>query len=772
MGTDEELLTQFAPVIWLTNDEDNLPSSIEFYFDYADIYDPNDRIVNHGKKWTPPETLDDAKSLNIYSMKPPRGKQERLAKGAPLDLTGIVSPDVPIYAFARPSLCDDTKLWLAYVPFYPFNGNIFVQHLNAKSKAIIAALTLLGIPAWTLTAGTVTSWTVIAAYLGISTFLPVGVHWSDSEIIMIECDRLSCTSIERVYTSRHDDEGRWYSADDSDLTIEGDTVHIYAAYRSHAFYAETGIQERFFGFANDLTEKGIMWDTKSNVFNLDWKQYHSAFQNETSYQHYIDPTTQDSLLQQYKWMTYSGFMGKEDDQDSMYFLSSLPAGDIGQGINSPTFSSPWNGKGAKSYCSLNQKRNILQDSQSSLIFAGDSEDNIFGLQIESGIANDPVLSGLSQSEYQNNLFSYLSLGGVQTELLSSSSLIATTNSPTITIVVICSPPYLIVKWQRLFRDPSSEPWNVLQRNIPAANLTDLEITWNKDVGFCLLFVTKESGPTMYCWKYFEDFMFKPITISKGPGNAALVSCLGTNHLFWADSDQPGLQHYTFNPQGMSWNSPQLISTLSNIYFSSLLGVCDENLNLVKVYGTYNDTDETTLYIADLQIGTNNQVTVANYNSFVYTDLALTTILNVVYDSVLAPMPISGKKYWIQNIQSGLVIEASFSSDLYYLSMEELTYSDNQLFSFELIGDFYQIYLAANGTEKVLDVMSNGLATNIPIIVWPWHGADNQQWTLQNTQGAFLLLNKHSQKVITYVNNNIVQSIAVNTFEQMWRFVPY
>lgn len=93
--------------------------------------------------------------------------------------------------------------------------------------------------------------------------IEAGAHRADVEKFTFFVDKQSET-IKRVYLSAHGSkDGMWLFPEDFEK--EDGRLVIYSALGSHAFYNEAKTYYRYFGVANDHTNKGIRWDPKITI---------------------------------------------------------------------------------------------------------------------------------------------------------------------------------------------------------------------------------------------------------------------------------------------------------------------------------------------------------------------------------------------------------------------------------------------------------------------------------------------------------------------------
>jgi hypothetical protein len=113
----------------------------------------------------------------------------------------------------------------------------------------------------------------------------VGAHYGDLEHISIVLDATTRQIIELYYGAHSSEQGRWMKP--TEVEFEGDRPVVYSALGSHASYNKPGVVFRFFGFGNDITNKGLKWDppmeqvlldaeTGFNKTNMGWMYFGGA----------------------------------------------------------------------------------------------------------------------------------------------------------------------------------------------------------------------------------------------------------------------------------------------------------------------------------------------------------------------------------------------------------------------------------------------------------------------------------------------------------------
>lgn len=196
---DFELLALiFQPIVYLHSNEMYYPLNINTYFNSTNIYDrQSQQIIKSIQSST--ERYNDTIGRKLKYDKLKYGQQN--------------VNDVPMYYRINQM---DNDIYITYVFFYGYNG--------------------------------------VPKIFG---FIPIGRHYADIEHITLKLTQISSTySINSIYLSYHAN-GHWIKANN----IEYDGTHpiLYSAKFTHAMYSKPGAFIRFYGFANDVANKGIKW---------------------------------------------------------------------------------------------------------------------------------------------------------------------------------------------------------------------------------------------------------------------------------------------------------------------------------------------------------------------------------------------------------------------------------------------------------------------------------------------------------------------------------
>jgi hypothetical protein len=141
-------------------------------------------------------------------------------------------------------------------------------------------------------------------------YITFQIKLSNYEIVMSQSSQSSQSSqakslrlykpvIHRIYTSSHGN-GRWYNPVDF-LNQEkkpfmnniDKRIVVFSALESHAFYPKIHNYRRFFGFGNDITGDGVVYDAQQNIVIL-------ADPSSQLYQHYFNKNKLHYFIGNYK----------------------------------------------------------------------------------------------------------------------------------------------------------------------------------------------------------------------------------------------------------------------------------------------------------------------------------------------------------------------------------------------------------------------------------------------------------------------------------------
>jgi hypothetical protein len=270
LATDTALLQKWAPYYVFHPEEQNMPSSIEWYLQRTALWDANGNVIYspviNGTTRTDSSCLQDTSlgqrklwTLNILG----DDAQQQVTQAG--DLSSAYC-----YAYVRPVfdpgsgalMANDCTYWM----FCPFNGNIF----NMTNFALaVAALTVVGTFSWLIPGVGPLLQIMIPAGSSISllktlTADGLGLHEGDWEYVNV---RVSAdgNAILGVFGSEHKD-GTWATTFE---TYNG-RPKVYVAKASHANYFSAGTFVRLGGMANDQTGDGTPWDTQNCIMNVGW----------------------------------------------------------------------------------------------------------------------------------------------------------------------------------------------------------------------------------------------------------------------------------------------------------------------------------------------------------------------------------------------------------------------------------------------------------------------------------------------------------------------
>ena len=211
----DDLLDKYKPIIYFHKDEKYFPCN-------ADYFVKNSHLIKNNK------TIDTEMS------------QTKLSKIQTNDST-FIQPindtviygfnynyqDAPLYYFIRHEP-QTNKLFIYFFLFFAYNGSYNILNI-----------------------------------------VDIGEHYNDVEHFTYQID-LNTNKLERIFYSAHgSNEGIWKNVDEIEFVneIEGGKQRpvLYCAKNGHGFYYKPGCIFRFFGFANDLTNKGHKYSDYSYI---------------------------------------------------------------------------------------------------------------------------------------------------------------------------------------------------------------------------------------------------------------------------------------------------------------------------------------------------------------------------------------------------------------------------------------------------------------------------------------------------------------------------
>lgn len=206
----DNFLNKYKPIIYFHSDEKYFPCN-------ADYFVKNSHLIKNNK------TIDTEMNQTKLSKIEPDNKTFI----QPINDTIIYGfnhnyQDAPLYYFVR----DDTiknKIFIYFFLFFAYNGSYNILNIAE-----------------------------------------VGSHYNDVEHFTYQIDK-NTGVLERIFFSAHgSDEGIWRNENEIEFIKENNMDDLelpkrpvlYCAKNGHGFYYKPGCIFRFFGFANDLTNKG------------------------------------------------------------------------------------------------------------------------------------------------------------------------------------------------------------------------------------------------------------------------------------------------------------------------------------------------------------------------------------------------------------------------------------------------------------------------------------------------------------------------------------
>lgn len=202
------IIEKYKPIVYFHKDEKYFPCD-------ADYFVKNSHLINKNK------VVDSVMNqTKLYHLK--EDKDTFIQPFNSDVIFGYIHnyQDAPLYYYVR----DDTqlnKLYIYFFLFFSYNGSYNILNIS-----------------------------------------DVGQHYSDVEHFTYEINKTS-GELERIFFSAHgSDEGIWKYNKDIEFVNENGNKRpvLYCAKHGHGFYPKSGCAVRFFGFANDLTNKGYKYD--------------------------------------------------------------------------------------------------------------------------------------------------------------------------------------------------------------------------------------------------------------------------------------------------------------------------------------------------------------------------------------------------------------------------------------------------------------------------------------------------------------------------------
>jgi hypothetical protein len=203
------LVNDMKPIVYIHTDEDNFPSSVEYYLNNINVKNSKGDVV---LKSPTQSQLYDLQKANVnkesYSMHMNNPKNKELI------WMGDSTLSSPFYAYVK---SDDKYHYITYIFFYPRNGWYDILGLDK-----------------------------------------VGSHNADIEHITIEVDKNTSKATRYYYAAHTNTDGTWYKPEE--IQFEDGHPVSFSAVHGHGSYIKEGIVFRLYGLANDKTNKGYKWD--------------------------------------------------------------------------------------------------------------------------------------------------------------------------------------------------------------------------------------------------------------------------------------------------------------------------------------------------------------------------------------------------------------------------------------------------------------------------------------------------------------------------------
>ena len=207
-----EILYKYKPVIYFHKEEEYFPCNADYFVKNSNLI-KNNKIIDHNMSQT--------KLYKIYSdsntfIQP---KNDTIINGFKYNYE-----DAPLYYYIRNDYIKN-KIFIYFFLFFAYNGSYNI--LNIEN---------------------------------------IGQHYNDIEHFTYQIDK-NTGNLERIFYSAHgSNEGIWRNEKEIEFIIEHKELEqnrkrpvLYCAKNGHGFYYRSGCIFRFFGFANDLTNKGFKY---------------------------------------------------------------------------------------------------------------------------------------------------------------------------------------------------------------------------------------------------------------------------------------------------------------------------------------------------------------------------------------------------------------------------------------------------------------------------------------------------------------------------------
>lgn len=208
----EDLLYKYKPIIYFHKDEKYFPCNADYFVKNSHLI-KNNKIIDTDMTQTKLSKIESDNNTFIQPI------NDNIIHGFSHNYE-----DAPLYYYIREHSSKDepskNKLFIYFFLFFSYNGSYNILNIA-----------------------------------------DVGEHYNDVEHFTYQID-ITTGNLERIYYSAHgSDEGVWKHVDEIEFLKEKDQIRpiLYCAKNGHGFYYKQGCIVRFFGFANDLTNKGYKY---------------------------------------------------------------------------------------------------------------------------------------------------------------------------------------------------------------------------------------------------------------------------------------------------------------------------------------------------------------------------------------------------------------------------------------------------------------------------------------------------------------------------------
>ncbi|MBX3159348.1 MAG: Vps62-related protein [Deltaproteobacteria bacterium] len=267
--SDLAQLQRFAPILSLHPDEQNLPSSIDWYASRCNLFDADGRPITQGGA-CPADLEDRAPGQHVgYYLSPMDAGTTY--PGQPIAELSTV----PCYGFVRRLHDAQGNLVnrdLVYWFFYPYNGNVFnlgalAGFLTGGNLLVAGISSIFLLPMFSLPLIALAATGSIAKLAEAAGGM--GMHEGDWEEVTIRLD--ASNRFVKMHLSAHG-KGTWVTSGDVTWGDDGTRPYVFVAKASHANYAAPGTYVRLGGLASDVCafDQGSVWDTKTTVVDIGW----------------------------------------------------------------------------------------------------------------------------------------------------------------------------------------------------------------------------------------------------------------------------------------------------------------------------------------------------------------------------------------------------------------------------------------------------------------------------------------------------------------------